>query len=80
MINDAVVMGAQPWCNGDNYTRECYLGTDIVSNPNWEEENDEVKCGNCETNKIIESCFELTATKTIKARDKSVYDYNLTSQ
>ena len=43
--NGAVVLNTQPWCNGDGYTRDCYQGAHIVSDPNWEEEDGEAKSG-----------------------------------
>ena len=50
----------------------------MANNLSWEEK-DSVNDGNGETNTQFKSHFEFIATKTIKAGDEIIYDYNLTS-
>ena len=38
ITNGLVVLDAGPWCEGENFDKECYLGAHMVNDAGWVEE------------------------------------------
>ena len=74
ITNSEVVLDAKPWCKGDNFTKETYLGAHMANDPTWGEEDG----GDIEINAKVSNRFEMFATKAIKAGDEILIHYNLT--
>ena len=75
--NTFVTLDAAPWC-AENMD-QTYLAAHMANDPNWREEGDDKIREKIEPNVISCSCFELVATKTIKAGDEILLDYKLTT-
>ena len=76
--NTFVTLDAAPWC-AENMD-ETYLAAHMANDPNlMEEGGDGGDAKKIEPNVISCSCFELVATKTIKAGDEILLDYKLTT-
>jgi len=74
-----VVLDAGPWCEGENFDKECYLGAHMVNDAGWVEEGEDEMDGekNDESNVDASLRFEFVASKPIKAGDEIVVNYNL---
>ena len=79
ITNSVVVLDAGPWCEGEDFATETYLGAHMANDAGWVEEggDDDEEEEEDESNVYVSPRFEFVASKPIASGEEILYNYNL---